>query len=230
MLTFKRIRGLAIAAVLLIAVVRVDSASGQESRRQQWGAEQLPRSGVCFFQDADFRGQYFCVTPGEDMDQLPPGTNDAISSFRIIGDVEVMVFKDVRFTGPSGRFSTDVRDLRREGWNDLISSLRVTHASVAWDRRDMPVWGQQAVPREGACFYRDVDFRGDYFCVPSGASYAMVPAGFNDQISSIRLIRTSGVLIFRDNDFNGGSVRLTSDVRDLRSGSTNDGISSIRVF
>jgi hypothetical protein len=86
------------------------------------------------------------------------------------------------------------------------------------------------MPTEGACFYRDVDFRGDYFCVPRGASYAMMPAGFNDQISSIRVIRAGGVLIFVDRDFGGGVARVTSDAPDLRRGVWSDRISSIRVY
>ena len=230
MLTVKRVVTFGIAGVLCTAAVCVDPAYGQDRRQRRWGSEQMPRAGVCFFQDVDYRGEYFCVGPDEDLDQLPPGTNDTISSFRVVGNVEMIVFKDVRFGGPSARFSTSVSDLRREGWNDQISSLRVTNASVAWDRDQAPVWSQQAMPKEGACFYRDVDFRGEYFCMPAGASYALVPAGFNDQISSIRILRAGGVLVFRDRDFGGPSSRVTSDVADLRRGGMNDGISSIRVF
>ena len=29
-------------------------------------------------------------------------------------------------------------------------------------------WGRPTVPRDGACFYRDAGFRGDYFCVRAG--------------------------------------------------------------
>ncbi len=226
----KRVFILAIASVLITAVVRVDRVDGADPGQVRWGSGPMPQAGVCFFDDTNFRGQYFCVRSGEDLAQLPRGMNDKISSFRVIGNVEVMVFKDARFKGPSGRFLTDVRDLRRDGWNDRISSLRVTNVSVAWDRDRFPVWGRQAMPTEGACFYRDVDFRGDYFCVPRGASYAMMPAGFNDQISSIRVIRAGGVLIFVDRDFGGGVARVTSDAPDLRRGVWSDRISSIRVY
>jgi hypothetical protein len=86
------------------------------------------------------------------------------------------------------------------------------------------------MPKEGACFYRDAEFRGEYFCVPRGASYESVPNGFNDQISSIRILRAGGVLIFVDRDFGGRLARVTSDVPDLRRGVWNDKISSIRVY
>ena len=92
-----------------------------------------------------------------------------------------------------------------------------------------PAWGRHEVPREGACFYR-IEFRGDYFCVPRGRGYAMVPPGFNDQISSIRIFRAGGVMIFENREYGGRNARVTSDVRDLRRGVWNDKISSIRVF
>lgn len=72
------------------------------------------------------------------------------------------------------------------------------------------------MPREGACFYRDAGFKGDYFCVPRGASDPTVPPDFNDRISSVRVIRAGGVLIFGDRDFDGRVARLTSNVADLR--------------
>ena len=50
-----------------------------------------------------------------------------------------------------------------------------------------PVWGNARVPQEGACFYQDRDFRGQYFCVPRGGTYTSLPRGFNDRISSVRV-------------------------------------------
>ncbi len=226
----KRAVVLAIASVLVAGVLQSERVYGAQPGQRRWGSEQMPRVGVCFYEDTNFRGRYFCVGPREDMAEMPPGMNDKISSFRVLGDVEVMVFQDARFRGPSGRFFHDVSDLRREGWSDNISSLRVTDRSVRWERDRAPVWGREAMPREGACFYRDADFRGDYFCVPRGASYPVVPRGFNDSISSIRLISAGGVLLFEDKDFGGRVGRVTSDVKDLRRGVWNDKVTSIRVF
>ena len=58
----------------------------------------------------------------------------------------------------------------------------------------------------------------------------MVPPGFNDQISSVRLVGAGGVVIFQDRDFGGRNARITSDVADLRRGTWNDSVSSIRVY
>ena len=103
---------------------------------QRWGRERFPQSGACFFKDTNFRGEYFCVRAGDDVSRLPDDLNDAISSMRVFGRAEVEVFRDVRFNGGSARFGGDVADLRREGWNDRISSVRVQIASRGERARD----------------------------------------------------------------------------------------------
>jgi Peptidase inhibitor family I36 len=218
-----RARTASIAAVFVALVF----SSGLHAQ-PRWGRNgPMPRSGVCFFDDVDFRGQSFCVREGDTLDALPAGMNDRISSIRIIGRAEVIVFRDVRFSGPSARFATDVRDLRSQGWNDAISSARVETSS--WENNWRPQWGGDREMRgEGACFYQDAGFRGQTFCVSRGGSIASLPPGFNDHISSVR-VRGANVMIFMDADFRGRSTRITSDVDNL-GGMWNDRISSIRVF
>jgi len=221
-------------------------------------AGELPRAGACFYQDANFRGMYFCVRQGDNLDRVPGGINDKISSIRVIGNVDVVVFRDARFRGESARFSDDVRNLQREGWNDLISSMRVGNSSWG-NRRDrgdrdrgdrdrgdrdrddrdrgdrdggtiarkMPVWGNDNMPREGACFFSEPEFRGQRFCVPRGGSYPLLPPGFNDRIESIRIER-SFVMIFEDKDYDGRTLRLTSSVPNLGRAWSNR-LSSLRV-
>ncbi len=218
-----RARTASLAAVFIALVF----SSGLYAQ-PRWGrGDQTPRTGVCFYDDVDFRGQSFCVRQGDALDALPAGMNDRISSIKLFGGAEVIVFKDIRFRGPSARFASDVRDLRGQGWNDAISSARVSTSSWGSDQR--PVWGGNAqMPREGACFYQDVGFRGQNFCVPRGGSFTSLPPGFNDHISSVR-VRGANVMIFIDVDFRGRATRLTSDVENL-GGMWNDRISSIRVF
>lgn len=92
---------------------------------QRWGRPSTPRDGACFYQDANYAGDYFCVRGGDEYRSVPNGLNDGISSIRIFGRAEVTVYQHDRFKGRSKRFDEDVRNLRREGWNDRISSLRV---------------------------------------------------------------------------------------------------------
>ncbi|HVZ22105.1 MAG TPA: peptidase inhibitor family I36 protein [Vicinamibacterales bacterium] len=92
---------------------------------QRWGRERFPQSGACFFRDADYRGDYFCIRSGDDVRLVPEDMNDRISSIRVFGRAAVVVFRDARFSGGSARFVSNVRDLRDEGWNDRVSSLQV---------------------------------------------------------------------------------------------------------
>ena len=103
--------------------------------------------------------------------------------------------------------------------------------------RDQYQWGRPRPPRVGACFYKEPDFRGDYFCLKLGENWSSMPPGFNDRISSIRLFRDAKVRIFNDPDFRGVNTRIRRNVNDLRrfrlptdpSRTWNDRISSIAV-
>jgi Peptidase inhibitor family I36/Beta/Gamma crystallin len=215
--------------------------AGTASAQPRWGRERMPEAGACFFKDINFRGEYFCVPRGEQLRSMPSGMGDKISSIRVLGAGEVIVFKDGNMRGRSARFSRDVSDLRRGGWNDQISSIEVGGGGggggYPGDRGGhgggggggVPVWGRnEAMPRAGACFYEDANFQGQYFCVQRGSSYASLPRGFNDRISSVRVFGAR-VEIFKDRDFHGRSSELRGDARNLR-GNWKDDISSIRVF
>jgi hypothetical protein len=90
---------------------------------QRW--DETPRVGACFYKDADYRGRRFCVAAGDEVDRLPYGLDDEISSIRIFGRAEVTIFRDDDFRGRSTRFTDDVRDLQYERWNDTVSSVQV---------------------------------------------------------------------------------------------------------
>jgi hypothetical protein len=94
---------------------------------QGWGAS-VPREGACFYEDADYRGDSFCLQTGEDLSRLASEANDRISSIRIYGRAEVRVFRDSSFRGASERFDTSIRNLGSDNWNDQISSIRVERA------------------------------------------------------------------------------------------------------
>jgi Protein of unknown function (DUF3011)/Peptidase inhibitor family I36 len=67
----------------------------------------------------------------------------------------------------------------------------------------------------GACFYRDRDFGGSFFCMRRGEKRAAL-AGYGDDISSIRLFGGARVVVFDDRNFSGARERVFRDVRDLR--------------
>jgi peptidase inhibitor family I36 len=108
----------------LCAIAALLAASSTASA-QRWGHGPTPGAGACFYEDANFRGEYFCVRAGESISSVPRDMNDRISSIRLFGDAEVTVFRDVDFRAGSRRFDTNIRNLVNEGWNDRISSVRV---------------------------------------------------------------------------------------------------------
>jgi hypothetical protein len=241
--------------VMALGVLSLGGAANA-SAQPRWGRERVPDLGACFYENVNFGGRYFCVAPGEDLRSIPRGMGDEISSIRLLGASEVTVFRDSNMRGRSTRFARDVNDLRRNGWNDQISSIEVIGGfggnrgrdrdNRNRDNRDnrgnddrgygeyrgwnpnAPAWGRGELPRAGACFYEDAGFRGQYFCVPRGGTYTSLPRGFNDRISSIRVFGAS-VRLFQDRDFRGRSTELRRDTGNLR-GSWKDTVSSIRVF
>jgi len=121
-------RAMAAVAVMLVLPVLVAA--------QRFGRERFPQSGACFFEDANYRGDYFCIRTGDEVRAVPDALNDEISSIRIFGRAEVVVFRDARFGGGSTRFRSSVSNLKDEGWNDRVSSLRVQIESRDRDSSD----------------------------------------------------------------------------------------------
>lgn len=111
--------------IAALGVVVLLCAAAPAHAQRGWGRPRTPRAGACFYQNANYGGDYFCVQAGDDYDQMPDGLNDRISSVRLFGDASVTVYRNPGFGGRSTRFSDDVSNLQHEGWNDKISSLRV---------------------------------------------------------------------------------------------------------
>lgn len=111
----------------------------------QFGSAPLPRDGACFYEDANYRGSHFCADTGEELSSLPSGANDRVSSIRILGRAAVTVFEDPRFQGTSRQIESDIRDLKIEEFNDVISSVQVSGRSFGGARRsgNGPRFGSQ---------------------------------------------------------------------------------------
>jgi hypothetical protein len=118
----------------------------------------LPRDGACFYEDANYRGSYFCADAGETLSSMPSGANDRVSSIRILGRAEVTVFEDPRFRGNSRQIESDIRDLQIEDFNDVISSIQVGSRSFGGARRsgNGPRFGSQNAEAIVRRAYQDV--------------------------------------------------------------------------
>lgn len=78
---------------------------------------------VCFYEHVNYRGDSFCVRPGERLRRLGDW-NDKISSIRVRGDAEALVCEHERFRGRCITIDENVRNVGRRA-NDIISSIRV---------------------------------------------------------------------------------------------------------
>ncbi len=96
-----------------------------------WNRRPYPSTGACFFTNAGYGGNRFCVRRGDRLPKLPGDFGDNISSIRLLGGARVVVFNDRNYTGGSQEFHSSVQDLRnrrfRDGhtWNNRISSIIV---------------------------------------------------------------------------------------------------------
>jgi hypothetical protein len=80
-------------------------------------------TGVCFYTDADYRGESFCATG--DNSWVGTQFNDRISSIKISAGYEWTVFNDINFAGAGISCGCDVPNLANHNFNDMISSFRV---------------------------------------------------------------------------------------------------------
>jgi hypothetical protein len=94
-----------------------------------------PESGICVYEDSNYRGRSQCWIVGTQQNDLARAGNwsDRISSIRVFGRTTVQLFRDHGFYGEELTINQDVPDLARVGsnygnWNDNVSSLKVGSA------------------------------------------------------------------------------------------------------
>ncbi len=243
--------------LVMILISTAVSAQDRRDRDRDDRDDRERRSGACFYTEENFGGDKFCLHGGERVGQVPPGFNDRISSVRIFGRTEITVYQNRDFREPSLRLHEDVANLQSyqvspgHSWNDRISSIEVSRGHEGGWGQDSGGheggWGHdgqghdgqgrdQEWDRDGACFFKEAEFRGEKFCVPRGERMAQVPPGFGDRISSVHLYGRVTVTLYQDSNFGGSNLRLQQDVQNLQSyqvkpgHSWNDRVSSIKVY
>jgi hypothetical protein len=136
---------LGLASLTVLAQNRDQDRDRDQDRGQQrqWGHPRPPRAGACFYKEAGFEGDYFCLRAGERWPSMPPGFNDRISSIRVMGGAVVQLFEDSNFGGRRLRIDDDVDSLVRfrlpgdpgKSWNDRVSAIAVFNPRDDWDRQ-----------------------------------------------------------------------------------------------
>jgi hypothetical protein len=136
------------------------------------------------------------------------------------GGVGITVFRDENFRGQNATFRQDVPDLRRSGFNDRITSLRVAPGEY-WE----------------ACERANYQGRCQVF---SGDERDLRNVGWTDRISSLRRVRRGGsgggvggkfgIVLYDDPYFRGRSVTIKDPVENLRFVNFHDRAESVRVL
>jgi len=213
----KRALRFAYLALFLLALIHILSPRLEAQNRIRNRGDQ-PRNGACFYLDADYRGDSFCMNAGESRRNLEDRYNDRISSFQVFGRAQVIVYEHENFGGASRSFTGDVSNLR--DWNDKITAIQVQSDRIGFN-------GSGNEPQNGACFYLDADYRGETFCVNSDESQRNLGERYNDRISSIRIFGSAEVTVYEDESFNGSRQTFRQDAPNLRD--WNDKITSFQV-
>jgi hypothetical protein len=83
---------------------------------------------ACFYADADYRGQSFCLSPGQTYRNLDGFFNDKISSISVDGGVTVTMYSDADYRGRDMTINRDLSNMSDyPGWNDTVSSIVVDY-------------------------------------------------------------------------------------------------------
>ncbi|MBN2242750.1 MAG: peptidase inhibitor family I36 protein [Acidobacteria bacterium] len=185
-----------------------------QAQGRSWNQGNQPRDGACFYVDRDYQGEEYCVDADESQHQIANRYNDRISSVRIFGKAQVVVYEHENLGGARRVLASSTPGLG--DFNDKISSIEVTG-----DRSR----GGKAL--DSVCFYADRDYHGEEFCVYGNESRPTISGRFNDRISSIRIFGSAQVVVYEHENFSGTRRALASDTPGL--GDFNDKISSIEI-
>jgi hypothetical protein len=88
-----------------------------------WINSRAPRNGACFYTDANYGGESFCLNSGDRQPSVGGHFNDRISSIRIFGRARVTVYKHRDFDGSHRTYTSDAPHLG--DLNDEITSIEV---------------------------------------------------------------------------------------------------------
>ncbi|MGI9064869.1 MAG: beta/gamma crystallin-related protein [Pyrinomonadaceae bacterium] len=192
-------------ALVMAAIGEMVVCSAQE--RQMGGV------GITVFTDRDFRGK--SSTFRQDVTDLQPtGLNDKVSSLRVGPGEQWEICEHSNYQGRCVVVSGDEADLRRNSWNDVISSLRRVNAGPA-----PPTPGDLYI----VLFDRTI-FRGN----PTNYNGATADLGNNNRRAQSVTIGRGAWELCEGTNFTGRCVTLERSVADLIVYKLRNRVSSVR--
>jgi len=117
------------------------------------------------------------------------------------------------------------RCVRGETWGNDSTGIWVDKGcrarfEIRPRRDDGPAWwnsgsghGGRGGPGNGACFYKNANFTGDYFCSARGSNIPQVR--LDDEITSIQIYGRARVTFYKDPNFSGPQATTDRSIPDL---------------
>ena len=143
--------------------------------------------------------------------------NDRISSLEVDGNQAWEVCRDVNFGGGCRVFQGSIENLRSEGWNDRISSMRAVGYARNSSNNRGGVWGNQRgngnYRDSRLVFYDRTNFRGDARDIVNGSNNL---GSVGDRARSVQVYGGTWELC-DGSSRNARCVTVTQNVPDLRS-------------
>lgn len=185
----------------------------------QWMSLHVPRDGACFYTKPDFNGERYCVGVDENLGTLPHTFSRKISSIRLYGQAEAVLFGGRNFQGEQLHMAKSVSDLKTpaevqssENWRKRVQSVRIVFNPALPPRA--PRRTSDGIPDHGACFFEKQRYKGSRICVAAGERLN-IPEDSREHISSIRLYGRSHAVLYDEPDFAGTQSEIWSSERDL---------------
>lgn len=190
---------------------------------------------VCVYEHENYRGGRKCFN--EDVRNFGRlGINDSISSLRVHGDVEVILYRDEKFRGRSIVVDHDARWLD-DGFNDSVSSMKIVprrhhsgwgrSSNSGWDRSERHEDRSNRHARGKVCLYSDWQYQGHEQCFERNEA-DFTRLNFDNKADSIRIDGNLEVTLYEHPDYRGYSRTFSRNIPKFE-GHDHDQYSSIRI-
>ncbi|HEY3230439.1 MAG TPA: beta/gamma crystallin-related protein [Roseiflexaceae bacterium] len=148
------------------------------------------QDGIYLFEHPQYQGR--CVKFTSDAPDLRVfGFDDSVSSIRILGDWTATLYRDLSRTGIASAFGQDDPDVSNDSIGDnQATSLRAEHWIV------LPV-ENRCDGGEGAYLYEHPQYQGHCLKL-TGDALDLRTLGFDDAVSSVRILGNWTVTLYRD--------------------------------
>lgn len=176
-------------------------------------------SDIVIFADANFQGEGQILVEGRYNDDDLSIGNDNVSSIKIPQGYTVRLFEDGRFDGNFIDLKSEVSNLNSIRWNDRASAIQVF-------RGNPPT---AVSTGSSATLYQHGNYGGRNQSLGEG-KYTSRDFSLAQDLTSLRIAQGFYALLYEQDNFQGNSVDVSGDVRDLSDIGWNDKVKSLEII